>query len=40
MKLICIFNMAPLYREPIYKAMDKNGTLTGALGLNMTILRI
>ena len=32
MKLICIFNMAPLYREPIYKAMDKKWDINWCFG--------
>lgn len=32
MKLICIFNMAPLYREPIYKAMDQKWDINWCFG--------
>lgn len=32
MKLICIFNMAPLYREPIYKAMDQKWNINWCFG--------
>lgn len=32
MKLTCIFNMAPLYREPIYKAMDQKWDINWCFG--------